>query len=155
LHDGLTGLGNRQMFAVALAAQIDESLRDGQAFAMLYLDANGFKHINDKHGHSAGDIILKEIAARLRQSIRSSDIAFRLGGDEFAIILAPPADRIIAAHVAERIDLAMREPVALTDAVTMPISLSTGIAMYPEDGRTSNDLIETADALMYRNKRSQ
>ncbi len=155
LHDGLTELGNRQMFLRTLETRIDQAVANDEEFAMLYLDANNFKRINDEHGHSTGDIILKEISKRLRSSIRGSDIAFRLGGDEFVILLAPPVDRIVASHVKDRIEEAMKTPVVLGAEAALQISVSTGIALYPADGRTSKELIEKADELMYRNKRDR
>jgi diguanylate cyclase len=155
LHDGLTELGNRQMFLRTLESTIDYAMVNSEEFAMLYLDANNFKRINDEHGHSTGDIILKEISKRLRSSIRSSDIAFRLGGDEFVILLAPPVDHIVAAHVNDRIEATMKIPVVLPAKSTLQISVSTGIALFPADGTTSKELIEKADELMYRNKRDR
>ena len=152
-HDDLTGLGNRALFERTLEATVSEAVRTGASCAVLYLDANRFKEINDTHGHAAGDVILRTIGQRLRACIRQIDHAFRLGGDEFAIILAPSVGREDAERIVSRIAQAMEEPVTLPDGTPLVASLSIGFAIYPDDGMAASDLLSRADAAMYHDKR--
>lgn len=152
-HDGLTGLGNRLLFERKLAETIDAARAQGEVFALLYLDANDFKNINDHHGHDAGDAILRAMATRLRASIRQGDSAFRLGGDEFTVIIAPPVDRTVIENLMSRISAAVEMPVPMPGGMVLSVSLSIGFALYPDDGSASGDLVRLADAAMYRHKR--
>ncbi len=152
-HDGLTGLGNRQMFESTLSAAIHQAQRDGSALAVLYLDIDRFKAINDDHGHASGDAALVAVGERLRAAIRQHDLAFRLGGDEFAVLLAPMSGHEQAGLVVERIRQEMAQPFRLPSGVHLAARLSAGVAIFPEDGETSDALLRKADARMYRDKR--
>lgn len=151
-HDGLTGLGNRSLFERKLALASKEASRTQKSFAMLYIDANKFKQINDTYGHEAGDAILRAIAARLTDSIRSNDAAFRLGGDEFAVILGSPVARADVERVLERISASMQQEIALPDGPSIQASLSIGFAVCPDDGSTLAEIMRRADAEMYADK---
>jgi diguanylate cyclase (GGDEF)-like protein len=151
-HDVLTGLGNRAMFDQRLALAVEKSAQSGEAFAVLYLDANRFKQVNDRYGHDAGDVMLVVIAARLRVSMRRSDMAFRLGGDEFALILSPVCGREDADGVVNRITGHMAQPIMLPTGESIAASLSIGVALYPQDGANPRDLVRRADAAMYAAK---
>ena len=152
-HDGLTGLGNRQMFETTLCGAIDQARRDGSALAVLYLDIDRFKAINDDHGHASGDAALVAVGERLRAAIRQNDLAFRLGGDEFAVLLAPTSGRDQAGMVVERIRQEMAQPFRLPSGVHIAARLSAGVAIFPEDGESGDALLRKADARMYRDKR--
>lgn len=152
-HDGLTGLGNRVLFEQVLGDAIGVSVRSGVAFAVLYLDIDEFKAINDRHGHESGDAALIAVAERLRTSIRHVDNAFRLGGDEFAVVLAPFQNRTHVDAVVTRIHLAMERGFRLPNGLFAKSSLSVGVAIYPDDGISPDDLLRRADAEMYEKKR--
>jgi len=151
-YDQLTGLGNRALFVQRIEDTIAGSVRGGQSFAVLYFDANEFKQLNDLFGHIAGDVMLVAIARMLSGSIRNSDDAFRLGGDEFAVILSPVTARAQIDAVIERIVAATGELVELPGGHKAKASLSVGVAVYPDDGVSPQDLIGAADAEMYENK---
>lgn len=153
-HDGLTGLGNRQMFETSLDAAINQARRDGSGLAVLYLDIDRFKLINDDHGHASGDAALVAVGERLRAAIRQQDLAFRLGGDEFAVLLAPVSGRDQAGMVVERIRQEMAQPFRLPSGVQIDARLSAGVAIFPTDGESGDALLRKADARMYRDKRS-
>lgn len=152
-HDGLTGLGNRALFEQSLGEAIAASLRGGEAFAVLYLDVDDFKAINDHHGHASGDAALIAVAEGLRSSIRPIDRAFRLGGDEFAVVLAPFEDRGHVGGVLARIRLAMEQPFRMPSGQFATSTLSIGSAVYPDDGVSPQDLLRRADAEMYKHKK--
>ncbi|MDP9095511.1 MAG: EAL domain-containing protein [Pseudomonadota bacterium] len=145
-HDVLTGLPNRAAFDRALAALPDE----GGAVLML-LDLDEFKAINDRHGHAAGDAVLREVAIRMRIAIRGTDLVCRLGGDEFAVLLrgAGAADHL--ADTAARLSQALRQPV-LADGIALPMSASIGSARYPTDVATGDELLRAADLALYQVK---
>ncbi|WP_325231389.1 diguanylate cyclase domain-containing protein [Sphingobium sp.] len=151
-RDALTGLGNRAMFEQALPATVERSNAEGRSFAIIYIDVNRFKQVNDTHGHDAGDAMLIVIAARLRAVLRPGDQAFRLGGDEFALILAPglsaPELAAIKLHIAD----GMAQPIMLPNGERIEASLSIGSACYPEDSADARDLLRHADAAMYAAK---
>jgi len=151
-HDVLTGLGNRVLFEQEFDAAITIAQRQQTSFAVLFIDGNQFKQINDCHGHAAGDAVLRAIAERLRASVRHADSVFRLGGDEFAVILAPPAIRSDTDAIIQRIAHAMNDLIALPAGGVISMSLSIGSAIYPEDGEAPADLLKHADEEMYRDK---
>jgi diguanylate cyclase (GGDEF)-like protein len=149
-QDSLTGLGNRRRFEEDLAAAMARSRRDNSSGALLILDLDRFKQVNDAHGHPAGDQLIKEVAEALRKRTRASDSVARLGGDEFAVIL-PRCSREEAALAAEAIaeEIRRRHPQDGLD----PVTVSIGIAMYGEDPRTSvATVVADADAAMYAAK---
>ncbi len=154
LHDPLTGLPNRRALAEALERTIARSQRSGMPLAVLALDLDGFKAINDRYGHPAGDATLLEVSDRLRQIIRRSDFVARLGGDEFAVIASELNGPAPVSRLARRIGAALSSPIALRDAVA-EIAVSIGVAFYPGDGETTEELLSRADAALYAAKRDR
>jgi diguanylate cyclase (GGDEF)-like protein/PAS domain S-box-containing protein len=150
-HDPLTGLPNRKLFA----EQIEESLTWAKSndlmVALLFIDLDGFKQVNDTLGHEMGDRLLVTIAGRLNNILRVSDTVARLGGDEFTIILRAIPKEDIAARVAEKILIAIAEPIALENNVAR-VSASIGISIYPLNSQDTETLIKQADSAMYRAK---
>ena len=144
LHDALTGLPNR----VLLRERVDAALATGKAFALLVIDLDHFKQVNDNLGHAAGDALLKEVAGRLTRGVRPHDTVCRLGGDEFAVLLA---DAAAAEPTAARLRELMCEPTTI-DGEPVAVGGSVGIASYPTDGRDLDELLRHADAEMYRAK---
>lgn len=151
-HDALTGLGNRSAFERQVKATIQHVCADGTQFAVLYLDADRFKRVNDTYGHDSGDTVLQTLASRLEQCIRQADKAFRVGGDEFAIILAPPTSMDDVEAIIARIGDGMLPEIALPDGRVVMMSVSIGYACYPLDAVTLDELVRLADQDMYRNK---
>jgi diguanylate cyclase (GGDEF)-like protein len=149
-HDVLTGLPNRALFNDLVNRQIAISALASTHFSVLYIDLDGFKPVNDIHGHAAGDAILCEVAARLRGELRDSDMAARLGGDEFAVILVGTAGSA-AAKVADNLIRAVSKPYAFKGEVVR-ISASIGVAGYPEAGAVDHELLRMADLAMYQAK---
>ncbi|WP_449227989.1 diguanylate cyclase domain-containing protein [Azospirillum argentinense] len=151
-HDALTGLPNRAMFHDRLGQAIDRAERGGTLFALLYIDLDGFKPINDTHGHSRGDEVLRVVARRLSGLLRKSDLIARIGGDEFAIVLEVDVTRAGAETVADKCRTALEEPI-LIDGLRLALALSIGVAVFPQDGRDAQQLIVHADQAMYAVKR--
>ena len=148
-HDSLTGLPNRLLFNDRLEQAITRSHRDRTQFALLYLDLDRFKPVNDTLGHAAGDELLKALSPRIRREIRESDTVARIGGDEFAVILND-AGRTEAAAVAAKIATALATPFQLgAGNQRVGIGASIGIAIYPQDALTADALVLAADAAMY------
>jgi diguanylate cyclase (GGDEF)-like protein/PAS domain S-box-containing protein len=150
-HDALTGLPNRRMFVDRLHQVLARSKRDGTTVAVLCLDLDRFKHVNDLGGHAAGDELLRQVAKRLNDSIRTEDTAARLGGDEFAVIQVGVAHPDGPGIMAERLVKAISKPFDLGGQQTM-IGTSVGIALYPGDGEEGEDLVRAADTALYRAK---
>lgn len=150
-HDTLTGLPNRQTFLNNLKRRISLAKRANQIFAILFLDIDNFKHINDTLGHAAGDFILSEMAVRLVGCVREEDIVSRLGGDEFTITLGSIDHLQEAAHVAQRILAAGAAPFRYRK-MDLRMSMSIGIATYPDSGADPQELLKNADAAMYHVK---
>lgn len=152
-HDALTGLPNRKAFQEKLQDALTASeRREGDIWALFFLDLDGFKQVNDTLGHDAGDDLLKEVARRIKGCLRKSDHLFRLGGDEFTVIAGNLGRASEAALVAEKIIAALCEPV-LIKGNTVVTSASIGIGLYPDDGRRVEELIKNADLAMYAAKR--
>ncbi len=149
-HDGLTGLANRTLFNEIVNQQLLLCERNHSQLSILYIDLDGFKIINDGHGHETGDRLLRSVAARLKAGSRSSDIVARLGGDEFAIVMIGTS-MTNAKATAEKLVECISEPYVL-DGITVSISASIGIAAYPESGVTSEALLHRADRAMYKAK---
>ncbi|MBD3730806.1 MAG: diguanylate cyclase [Sphingomonadales bacterium] len=154
-HDPLTGLGNRTKLERMLHGAVANAEELEATFALLYIDLDRFKAINDEFGHAAGDQVLMDFADRLRSSVRGRDQIFRLGGDEFAILLDPARERLQAHHVTARIQAAMLPPVILGSDRRVPISCSIGAAVYPDDGTSVEALLKRADSEMYQEKRGR
>ena len=154
-HDALTGLPNRAFFESRLLGSMREA-RDSQTqMAVLFLDSNRFKEINDQLGHAAGDAVLIAIAQRLRAQLREGDTVARLGGDEFAVLLQPIHHEDDAVLIADKIIDSMHKPIALPEGGSITTSLSIGIALYPEHADNPEALVHEADVAMYHAKRSQ
>lgn len=154
-HDSLTGLANRAYFSSRLKRVIrDASQQPGEQVALLYIDCDGFKHINDTLGHSAGDEVLIELAARIKGQLRKDDLLARLGGDEFAAIIHPCFDLQDVARIARGIQSAMDVPMQLQGGHELTLSLSVGVAAFPDHVATADELLAHADAAMYKAKRA-
>jgi diguanylate cyclase (GGDEF)-like protein len=149
--DSLTGLPNRAMFRERLSQTLLQRQRTQQKFAVIYLDLDYFKAVNDKHGHAAGDHLLKEVAGRLQHCMRKADTVARLGGDEFVVILHEIRLRDDAGVAAKNMLEALSKPIVLP-SVLYNVSVSMGIAIYPGDGLTEDDLLKHADRAMYASK---
>jgi diguanylate cyclase (GGDEF)-like protein/PAS domain S-box-containing protein len=150
-HDSLTELLNRATFNEALAAAICDAGARGGRFAILFVDLDHFKFINDSLGHDAGDSLLKQTAAHLRASVRAGDVVARLGGDEFVLLCKDPADLDDIESLASRVLQAAIRPVTLLGEERR-VSASIGVAVYPDDGDTERVLMKSADTAMYTAK---
>jgi diguanylate cyclase (GGDEF)-like protein/PAS domain S-box-containing protein len=147
-HDTLTGLPNRSMFSQLLNYAIQTAQRYGRQFAVLFIDLDRFKIINDTLGHEAGDQLLKEIATRLKQQLRAVDVVGRLGGDEFVILIEEVSDSNQVATVAHKILTSVIKPITLMGQESR-ITASIGICMYPKDAEDEQSLMKNADIAMY------
>lgn len=153
-HDSLTDLPNRALFLDRLHATLAQAVRDGRPLAVVMLDMNGLKPINDGHGHRAGDAALREFARRLSTAVRQSDTAARLGGDEFGLLLRPlEADGGLDATM-QRLAHALNGGFAF-EGHDLQVGASMGAASFPQDGADGANLLELADQRMYRHKRNQ
>ncbi|WP_229455695.1 bifunctional diguanylate cyclase/phosphodiesterase [Massilia sp. KIM] len=150
-HDPLTGLPNRILFLDRLHQALEAWRRHQALFAVMFLDLDRFKSINDTHGHQAGDAVLREVAARLRACVRRVDTISRLGGDEFVVLLADVKGADQAAHVAAAVTQALARPVELASR-QISLSVSIGIALCPLDGKDVETLLHHADVAMYHAK---
>jgi diguanylate cyclase (GGDEF)-like protein len=154
-HDSLTGLPNRLLFDDRLNQAISLAKRNSRQFALLYLDLDRFKPVNDTLGHTAGDELLKAVATRIRRQVRESDTVARVGGDEFIVILPDIAGREEAETVARKIVAVLATPFQLgSQKQSVDIGTSIGIAVYPADARDADALVKAADAAMYRAKQA-
>ena len=152
-HDALTDLPNRTLLMDRINQKLLNSNREQCNLALMFLDLNRFKLVNDQFGHNVGDDLLKEVAKRLLALVRKSDTVARVGGDEFIFVLNDPKGRDEITYVANRVVNSINEPIEILGEV-LQIEGSIGIAMFPADGRTSVDLIKNADTAMYVAKRS-
>ncbi|TAH11452.1 MAG: diguanylate cyclase [Curvibacter sp.] len=150
-HDMLTELPNRRLFMDRLEQAIARSERTDEGFALLFIDVDHFKHINDTLGHAAGDAVLKVVAQRLAGNTRKVDTVARLGGDEFVVMMDHYSDRNLVAAFTEKLLAALTAPMAL-EAKTLSVEFSIGISQFPEDGHTAEEMIGSADKAMYRTK---
>jgi diguanylate cyclase (GGDEF)-like protein/PAS domain S-box-containing protein len=153
LHDDLTGLANRTLFGEQVLRALAAAKRTDQSQAVLVVDLDGFKHVNDSLGHDHGDTLLKQVGARLAGAMRENDTIARLGGDEFGILLAGVTDLGAAVAVAWKIQKVCKPGFAI-HAEVVNVAASVGIAMFPEHGKTTAELLQRADAAMYVAKRS-
>jgi diguanylate cyclase len=157
LHDVLTGLPNRALFKDRLDHGLAQAWRQGWGLAVLFVDLNGFKDINDTHGHDVGDAVLQTIAQRLKDNTRDEDTVSRYGGDEFLYLLTGICDAALIAKIAEKIVQSVQAPndIRLHDKTfSARVTASIGIATFPKDGTTAEALIERADEAMYRAKQA-
>ena len=146
-RDPLTGAGNRRLLAERLRYELARHRRTGRPLAVLSLDLDGFKEVNDVLGHLAGDRLLAEVAHTLRDTVRDGDTVVRPGGDEFCIV-APETDRVEAEALAQRIGAAL----GALEGASGPVSATVGTAVFPGDGTSATDLLATADAAERRAK---
>ncbi|MCW9012451.1 MAG: EAL domain-containing protein [Gammaproteobacteria bacterium] len=150
-HDALTGLPNRLNYSAILEQAMKRVQRRKKSLALLLLDLDGFKQINDTHGHAAGDTLLKVVAERLQDSIRNEDTVARLGGDEFTVVLEDISQFEDAGLIAEKILYSVAEPIEFEGKMISPTT-SIGISVYPDDAEDAENLLRAADAAMYRSK---
>ena len=150
-HDPLTGLPNRALFSDRLNQELARARRRNGRFAMVFLDLDHFKQVNDSFGHDVGDQVLRQIAGRLRDSVRAADTVGRIGGDEFVVLMAQLSDSDSILALAEKLRAVLRRPL-LVDGHEMNISCSIGVAVYPEDGDDAVALTKGADDAMYHAK---
>ncbi|MFM0081783.1 GGDEF domain-containing protein [Paraburkholderia sediminicola] len=150
-HDGLTGLPNRMLFMQKLEAAIEEATRRQERLAVLFVDLDRFKQINDQFGHSIGDKVLAAVAQRLKKVLCTADVAARLGGDEFIVLIEGPRSAEAAPGIASRIMEALNEEL-LIDGQSMTVGASIGISQFPDDSATVEELLLHADAAMYAAK---
>ncbi len=150
-QDTLTGLPNRHAFGQRLGLEAQRAQRDQLAFALLYVDLDHFKSVNDSLGHGAGDALLGAVAERLRSALRASDVLARLGGDEFSVLLPAPADARTARRVGVKLLEALASPFPI-DGHAIHISASIGLAVFPQDAGAPEDLLRCADLAMYEAK---
>lgn len=150
-RDELTGLVNRRLLADRVEQAMARAARQDERVALLFLDLDGFKQVNDSFGHAAGDKVLQEVAARLTACMRTSDTACRYGGDEFVVLLSEFADVECLRGVGEKIRAQLTRP-HVVDGHTIRISASIGHAIYPGDGNSYVDLVRASDRAMYREK---
>ena len=158
LHDVLTGLPNRALFNDRLDHGLAQAKRHGWTLAVMFVDLNDFKIINDTHGHDAGDGVLRSIAQRLKANTRGADTVSRHGGDEFLYLLTGIRDVANIAKIAEKIVLAVQAPciVSLREGtISASVKASIGISTFPKDGTTADELIKGADEAMYRAKQAK
>ncbi|MDP3083165.1 MAG: PAS domain S-box protein [Rubrivivax sp.] len=152
-HDNLTGLPNRALLADRVQQAIAQHARERVPFALLFIDLDGFKLVNDRRGHQAGDEVLRQVARRLGERVRGVDTVARIGGDEFVVLLAGLADRSLASEIAGELVDAVRQPVELPDG-PCAVGASVGIAVHPQDGDDLAALLASADQAMYEAKRA-
>lgn len=150
-HDLLTGLPNRAFFFDRMGCQLEHARRYKERFALLYLDLDGFKQVNDDLGHDAGDCLLKEVGMRLEQCLRRADSVARVGGDEFIVLLSKVNDRHDPTIVANKIIKAVSDPFVVA-GTRCKVGVSIGIVVFPEDGDQVDMLVKKADTAMYQAK---
>ncbi|MEO8386289.1 MAG: GGDEF domain-containing protein [Betaproteobacteria bacterium] len=151
-HDALTGLPNRALFQDRLEHGLMQAVRHGWNLAVMFVDLDAFKAINDTHGHAAGDRVLQAVAERLKKNVRSDDSICRHGGDEFLCLLMDTRDQRDLGAIAEKIISAIQAPCEVgigNDVITVHANASIGIALFPQHGTTPDDLINNADVAMY------
>lgn len=151
-HDPLTGLPNRRLLLDSFRRASARAHRERRRLALMFLDLDGFKLVNDEFGHAAGDSILEEVARRLKSCVRNNETACRFGGDEFVVLLDGCKGRHDAWMAAKRISTQLSKPYVLGEE-KIEISTSTGMAFFPDDGRECGELIEVADVSMFGQKR--
>lgn len=157
LHDALTGLPNRALLDDRLAHSLAMSTRHRWGLAVMFLDLDGFKLINDTHGHATGDHVLMTVAQRLLENTRGDDTASRYGGDEFVYLMMDVKSEVDVAHFAEKLLTSLQAPCEVTvgsSTVRLSIRASIGIAIAPQHGHAADGLMQLADAAMYQAKQS-
>lgn len=151
-RDPLTGLPNRALFTDRLQQAIAKAVRSNTCLALIFVDLDHFKRVNDSHGHRVGDLLLQDAARRMQSCMRASDTVGRIGGDEFVVLLAPVDQPQDAQTVADKVCLTLAQPFDLPELPGLEVSCSAGIALYPAHGRDEIELSRHADDAMYRAK---
>ncbi len=151
--DYLTGLPNRMLFHHKISQLLEDARYAEERFALLYLDLDGFKEVNDRYGHAAGDLVLKATATRIKECFRKNDIVARIGGDEFVVVLPSVGDPTDATKLAATLVEAVALPIEDTGAI-YEVSASVGVSLYPDDGTTADALLHRADKALYQAKAS-
>ena len=151
LTDGMTGLWNRRNFDLRLESELSRAVRFSEPFAVVFVELDQMKAVNDRHGHQAGDTVLIELARRLTENVREVDVVARWGGDEFTLLL-PKTGLAGAALLAEKIRAAVGTNPFRVDTGCLDLTISVGVAAYPEHGSSGKELVAAADAAMYRAK---
>ncbi len=151
LTDGMTGLWNRRNFDLRLDSELSRALRFNEPFAVVFVELDQMKAVNDRHGHQAGDTVLIELARRLSEAVREVDVVARWGGDEFTLLL-PKTGLPGALLLAEKIRAAAGTAPFRTEGGSLDITISVGVAAYPEHGSSGKELVAAADGAMYRAK---
>jgi len=154
LHDDLTDLANRRLFQDRLTGALERARRSGSSVALLQIDLDGFKNVNDTYGHHMGDLLLQYVAGILQARVRRSDTVARTGGDEFCVILEEAGRREAATSVAATLEKILSEPVTLAGQ-RLRIGASIGVAIFPEDAKDSEELCIEADVRMYSSKQER
>jgi len=153
LTDELTGLPNRAGLELDLQQCVRKAIASNGGFALLFMDLDKFKPVNDQHGHAVGDKLLQLIGPRLKELVRSSDVVARLGGDEFVILLCGAGELGFAREAADKMVRAMNQPFEV-DGIELSIGASVGVAIYPDHGSNQEDLLKAADKAMYKAKQN-
>ena len=153
-YDALTGLANRKLLQDRFQTAVERSKRSGDSFALLMIDLDEFKAVNDTHGHLAGDQVLITVAQRLVSGARHSDTAARIGGDEFVLILESIHDVQEVARIAHKMIKALSEDIHIDTGIAVNIGASIGVALYPDDGAALSQMLSVADLAMYECKSS-
>jgi len=153
-HDALTGLANRKLLQDRFQCARQRARRSGDSFALLMIDLNGFKAINDTHGHAAGDKILVTMAHRLRAALRTCDTAARIGGDEFVALVESIHDAQEVSQIGHKLACTLAQDICLDGGAIAKVSASIGLALYPDDGLDMTHMLYVADQAMYECKAS-
>lgn len=154
LHDGVTGLSNLTLFRDRLENALSQAQRHDWRLAVMFIDLDAFKSINDRHGHDVGDRVLQLVARRLEALVRGGDTVSRRGGDEFLFLMLEAKDEANAVNFASMLIERIGEACEV-DGASLTVSSSVGIALYPEDGRTAQELLKHADLAMYAAKQQR
>jgi diguanylate cyclase (GGDEF)-like protein len=153
-HDVLTGLPNRRLLEDRLDQEVIRATREQRRISLLFIDLDKFKPVNDRYGHAVGDWLLKQVAERMRASLRQSDTAARIGGDEFVVLLPDVKNSEAAITVAEKIRKALLLPFVRDDGTELNISSSIGVAFFPDHADGASELLRFGDEAMYLAKES-
>jgi diguanylate cyclase (GGDEF)-like protein/PAS domain S-box-containing protein len=151
-YDSLTGLPNRALFFDRLEGAVARARREERIFALLFIDLDGFKAVNDSHGHDAGDFLLAQVAMKLKAAIRDSDTAGRMGGDEFTVLLENISRPDDALAIADKIRASLTEPIDIPAGSSVAVGASVGVAVFPENGADGETIFKAADSAMYADK---
>lgn len=152
--DGLTGLANRLLLADRFQLTLERSKRNRVEFALLMVDLNGFKVINDHYGHAAGDIVLRTVARRLLSAVRASDTVARIGGDEFVLLIESFEDPDELVHIGRKLIATISDDITLPNGSSVTVGASVGFGLFPRHGADLEGLLQTADEGMYDCKAS-